>query len=1807
MARTPSLPRHATDGPNVQSRQQFIDAWQSGSSPRLEDLLSQIPSEDVQPTLLELLQWEIAWRKENGETPDLLEYLERFPEYASVVQSIFRVTFSNLPGEETPTEPVGLNRRGGSRPTPPFIPSRTLPQLENYDVLEEIGQGGMGIVYKAWQRNTDRFVALKMLGQHVCSVEDLGRFRAEVQAIARLNHPNIVPLYEAGEHEGRPFFAMELCEQGNLRRWMESRSLSQRESVILIEKLARGIAHAHAHNIVHRDLKPGNILLTQNDEPCITDFGIAKQLDQKHGQTRTGSVIGTPDYMSPEQASGNIHAVGPATDIYALGVILYELLTGHRPIEGPSEIQVLQRVMSDEPVSISSWRPDVSPDLDAICQKCLEKEPHRRYGSALGLAEDLARWLRKEPVQARPVNGFGRFWRWCRRKPLSAAVVGLSILCCLLLAGATPTVWLAYRSAEQSRAEAETEKARAETERRKASAQVARLEAATGAQLVERGDYFRALIWTISAMNRERLIREEIGAKIASPQEQLLRLRASSLFQNIPQIVDSIQLPPEIDHIQFDSHDRLVGTDFALQSLAYWDRKSKKKTVIGINSPEIGPFYSKDGKWSLARNSEKQWHLIDMTSSQSVIEIEDPDFQFDPDDFRFTVHPKEGLILGIYDKGGWIWSMKTGKTIWMYREPHLFHWITKLLIRNDGRYFLARDGDGSVIRELSTKKVVFRTPTGAIADKRMVWSNDGRWLVRVYAPRNVEIYDVRQGLDAKAILGPTHADEILSLMLTKDGKRLLTFSADATARVWSIPDSKPLSLPLVHSGPVRDAQLSPDERFLLTVSEDGVARIWDLYSSQLSCPPIRQGSDIVSANWSPSGREFVTLTEDGLARIWTMVNTESPLPLTSHEGEISHLRFSPDNKTLLVGSVDGLARLWDVTTGRAVTQPLRHSGTVTESNWDDEQKRILTIGDKYVRTWDLRTSQPLSDAYGKRLGNNFGVIRASFLPNTNSLALAYADRAKIRNLKSNQDIVQVKMPYDNDPVYSLDVSPDGSQFLTANTTYEVFLWDAKTSKEIRRLKLPLGRNLTDCRYSADGKQIQATGSFGIRIWKTQTGEKLLDFKPAGRSFYHARTDPKLKYLLTISTTNQCQLWDIKTRKSVGPPIHLNAPLHYAGIVGSKALIFTVRKDGQAQILDATIGKPVTPMQYYRGFITAVAASSDGTTLALGTRQGHVFLCNPPSPRQESAIVLQQRIRYILREQIDGEANILVPNLSANREPKGQGHEKQLQVGQVWNWHDRLAIEAKNKKDWSAVSFHLEQLQQWNQTHRSAPGQSTKEKLQILSRKMEANIARQEFSQAQEGLQTLINAHPDNLQYRIQRVKVLGHQEKWNEAIDEIKEGLKHNPRASGLLIRKSLIEQRLGKLKEADQTFRQVVELTIGAHISQFLGTFEKELDPQVVYDRRKQWQPLVHEWQSTLKSVQEDNLRSAYSRARGLANLLLDANEQALNDLQRSVQLRPQDVETYRLLALVHVRKKGWTQAKKYADLALQTETKDGSLWYLRAKCHQQLSKTKEYFSDLCSAIENGLDTHLTRFDRGVLLAMNGVTNEALTDLTKAIEMDKGKQPYAWYYRGLSYLGGGMLREAAHDFQEAAKRDHLRTEFHRMNVLISFHVGELEKARPLTRKMIQILPRKIENDYNWVSQLVWTGCLAQFSPKELEVWLPFQERCIIHDAGNRFHYLTHAYLLLRLNQPKKALEVIRELHEKIKLPSTAWEYLLKSLAYKELGQTEKAARKLKLAHEWRVNQMRGKISDPRYRAPLDFSTQIELDMLFKEASEQQK
>jgi serine/threonine-protein kinase len=293
--------------------------------------------------------------------------------------------------------------------------------IPGYEVLGTLGRGGMGVVYQARQTRLGRVVALKMIVSGVHAGEgELTRFRTEAEAIARLQHPNIVQIHEVGEHDGLPFFSLEFCAGGSLEKKLNGTPLPPREAAGLVQTLARAMQAAHDKGVVHRDLKPANVLLAEDGTPKINDFGLAKKLDVP-GQTQTGAVMGTPSYMAPEQARGS-KTVGPAADIYALGAILYELLTGRPPFKAATLLETLQQVLGDEPVSVHRLQPKVPRDLDTICHKCLEKDPKKRYASAAALAEDLRRFGSGEPVSARPVRVAGRLWRWARRKPAQAAL-----------------------------------------------------------------------------------------------------------------------------------------------------------------------------------------------------------------------------------------------------------------------------------------------------------------------------------------------------------------------------------------------------------------------------------------------------------------------------------------------------------------------------------------------------------------------------------------------------------------------------------------------------------------------------------------------------------------------------------------------------------------------------------------------------------------------------------------------------------------------------------------------------------------------------------------------------------------------------------------------------------------------------------------------------------------------------------------------------------------------------------------------------------------------------------------------------------------------------------------------------------------------------------------------------------------------------------------------------------------------------------------------------------------------------------------
>jgi serine/threonine-protein kinase len=333
----------------------------------------------------------------------------------------------------------------------PPADSRLPARFGDYELLERIARGGMGVVYKARHVRLQRVVALKMIVDGGLASElDVHRFHAETEAAARLDHPNIVPIYEVGEHEGHPYFTMRLMEGGSLADHVQRLRGEPRRAAELMAAVARAVHHGHQHGILHRDLKPPNILLDAEGRPHVGDFGVAKRIE-KDGLTRTGTVVGTPAYMAPEQAAGHARGLTIAADLYSLGAILYELLSGRPPFVGDTPAHLLQQLLEAEPVPLRTLAPGVDRDLETLCHKCLEKQPSRRYGSAEELARDLERYARGEPVLARRLGPAARTWRWFRRHPVLAGA--LAVVAWLLLTTAAGALHVAHGQLQARRSE----------------------------------------------------------------------------------------------------------------------------------------------------------------------------------------------------------------------------------------------------------------------------------------------------------------------------------------------------------------------------------------------------------------------------------------------------------------------------------------------------------------------------------------------------------------------------------------------------------------------------------------------------------------------------------------------------------------------------------------------------------------------------------------------------------------------------------------------------------------------------------------------------------------------------------------------------------------------------------------------------------------------------------------------------------------------------------------------------------------------------------------------------------------------------------------------------------------------------------------------------------------------------------------------------------------------------------------------------------------------------------------------------------
>jgi WD40 repeat protein len=880
-------------GRAVAACDRFEAAWRSGQSPRIEDFLAEAASPDRPRLARMLMALELELRGERGECPDPITYRERLPGYATQVEAAFAEAAADPPGGLESALPTirGEGTEGAAWSTPPTVPG--------YEILGELGRGGMGVVYRARQLLLKRPCALKMIlaGPHAGTEANV-RFLAEAEAAARLRHPHVVQVYGIGAVDGLAYLELEYIEGGSLAARLEGRPWPARQAARLVEPLARAMTEAHRLGVVHRDLKPSNVLLAADGTPKVADFGLAKALDADGGLTRSHAILGSPSYMAPEQAEGKARMVGPAADVYALGAILYELLTGRPPFRGATALETLEQVKSAEPVPLSRLVPVTPRDAETIALKCPRKDPGRRYASAAALAEDLRRFLAGEPIRARRTGLLERAWRWARR---NRTVTGLAASVALLLltvatVSAVSAVWLNW-----ARGEALSERNRAlgaEAERagqlRRTLLERSRAGRATR-QAGQRFDGLAALAEAAKIRVDDEL-RNEAIACLALPDLRLERRFATRDVANHGWDVDPSMERYAVSDGQGNVIIRAVEDDRVMARLP------------GFGGAAYPKEFSRDGRYLMVayeggtRGDHMRLWDWDRDGPPRSVELVGAAWvgAFHPDGHQLATERQDGSI-GIY-------KVATGQLI-----RRLGSGLPRVSLSFDaeGRRLAVTDYNGRSLRVFDVVGGEETSQPLEAAPWPVAWRWDGRLLAVGCDDQRIYVFDrVRQRLQC-VVEG--HASVITRLAFTRSGNLLFSTSWDGTTRVW---DPVPGRALLVTRGEFR--RIAPDDRRVGFIDFDRNLGTWELADGR-ECRVLHHGAignrtprpfywSPCEVDFAPGGRLLASTGTDGV-RLWDL----------SHFVEVGHLaigsngsgRFHPAGDRFVTLGLEGL-RLWPI-------------------------------------------------------------------------------------------------------------------------------------------------------------------------------------------------------------------------------------------------------------------------------------------------------------------------------------------------------------------------------------------------------------------------------------------------------------------------------------------------------------------------------------------------------------------------------------------------------------------------------------------------------------------------------------------------------------------------------------------------------------------------------------------------------------------------------------------------------------------------------------------------------------------------------
>lgn len=1075
------------------------------------------------------------------------------------------------------------------------------PAIDGYRISKELGRGGMGVVYKAFHEKLKRDVALKMIktgaGKQV-NERQLGRFQSEAEAVARMRHPGIVQVFDIETSQEATYFSMEYVDGGCLEDRIADESLPVMESAQIVMRLAEAMNYSHQQGVIHRDLKPANVLLTDEGMPKITDFGLAKQAFETESEqgdagtsesglsrnhTRVGRILGTPQYMAPEQAAGQASQAGTAADIYALGAILYCLLCGRPPFDADTLAETLRQVQQDEPTPLTDLE-SVPPDLNAICLKCLQKAPEDRYVTAQALAEDLQHFLNGEPVAARPVGPAERLVKWARRRPAVAGL--LTAVVVAVVAGSAIAKYFALETEYQRGLTAETKK------REKKANDLARIK---GLEATQKG--------ALAEEFKEKATSEGLRADTQTQEALTQTAIAEEKTELAEQETERADLASYVDHL----------------NLAQRDWKNAEISTLLKRLEQTKP-----------KNSEEEdlrgfeWHYWNRKCRADNFTIEGASLAaFSPDGLQIAA-PSQFSSVGVWDNA-------TGKriiTLTPDRQPNA---VRHVAFSSKSNRLISTGWGRFDVWDLETEKNLFNVSglDGYLRGSSI--SDDGRRVVagipnanEVPNKNTVKVWDIDAGEESFTV--EDHPGPVLNVKFSPDGHRLVICDESGVIKLLDANSGTELFALNGHSQLVKQVAFSSDGKLLASGGQDVFVKIWDTETGRdlltLEGPTER----VSRFAFNSAGSQLATVNSDHTLNLWDTATGQRNATLRGHDQPVAGLAFSPDDGELATCSFDRTVRIWDTKTAKELATLNGHTRAVTRLAYSPTGKQLASSGSE-VKVWDRTTMMT-----GFETGGLDGITSVAFSPDGQRLAFAsYDNTLTVRDANTDQEIFTLKegtgslvfnstsgKPYKAGTtlgnlvlkprgVSSVAFSPDGkrlaavTQIIDSEAAYHIMMVtvrDASTGTELLRI----GHVGDSVVFSPDGKHLAS----GTRVYDSKTGEVLLSLKGHSGGIFSVAFSPDGTRVATGCYDKVVRIFSTVTGKEL-----LTFKGHRVAI---KCIAFS--PDGQriasaggsdigseriwssiVRVWDASSGEEKLQLKGHSNWVLGVAFSPDGKRLA----------------------------------------------------------------------------------------------------------------------------------------------------------------------------------------------------------------------------------------------------------------------------------------------------------------------------------------------------------------------------------------------------------------------------------------------------------------------------------------------------------------------------------------------------------------------------------------------------------------------------------